>query len=231
MIKMNKRKIGILIILFVSVCFLAISFVSAVKYTGPCHTLWEKHDTVWEKKSTGTQYDKIVEKNGKFYKRYLNFVSRSVVGCKHKSHLENNPADYPYKYQTYGVDPDKPYIYKIAKQKTTGKIFFNPSTKPYDHTYVKLGKGENIAIHYSWIDRQYYKNLMIITTWPKKITAKDDLAKYHRLVKASVTFTKNSNGKILASTKTFTPSKVWGDISYRPKNGYIPRFARVTYVY
>ena len=233
-----KKLIICLFLLFIS--FLLLSSVdAATKYVDICHGGDLKHKTTWEVKLAGKYYEGIVKRNGKYYKKYLHNYERSISGCKHPSHqkynlMQGQPKDTPYEYVTqgiYGIKSKPTYSYKLMKQKTTNKINFNKNWRNY--AIKPLGKRDTIVLYYSGnVDKQWSKNTMYVKLGYKLASGPDDdNARDHKMIKASVTFTKNQNGKILTQTKTFTPHKKWDHIMFNPKNNYKPQFARITYAY
>ena len=94
-----------------------------------------------------------------------------------------------------------------------------------------IGKNEYVHVRYNIKAQQGPKNQMFII-----IEGKYADAKYYRLEKATVKFSKKENGKTVYSTKNFKAYKeetmsggYTYSIYYSPKNGYKPYYATVTY--
>ena len=220
---MKLRKTLILLILLITVVGASISFVSAVKYNDWCNNTDKTHKTTWEKIPAGTEFKDIVKISGKYYKRYYNLCTRSIANCTHESHKAT--GDYPYSYSIWGRDTDKPYTYRLAKTKTTGNINFNKNSNNYG--LKNLGKNDTIQVYYSYKGGRWDKNTMFINLGYKYPDEPgDNIARNHKLVKASVKFVKGKT----SITKTFTPNR-YGNITYKVKNGYTPQLTKITYAY
>ncbi|MCL2114794.1 MAG: hypothetical protein FWH29_01060 [Methanobrevibacter sp.] len=124
--------------------------------------------------------------------------------------------------QVTEIKPDKTNLTKNSSNtstKTTGEIFFGENTvnKP-------IGKGDFAGIYYSGnFDGQYEKNTMNIRLWSSSFDPQ-----HHKLIEASVKFSKKVNGETYYTTKIFKPDEN-GEIIYSPENGYKPYSATITY--
>ncbi|MCL2312441.1 MAG: hypothetical protein FWC41_09340 [Firmicutes bacterium] len=161
---MSKRKIFILILLFFTLCCLAIGFVSATKFTEKCPAGDFRHKTVWEIKLNGKEYDKNVKIKGKYYKRYTNFYTKKVIGCKHPSHqkynlMQGQPRKKPFTYQLWGKSNwgKKPqYSYKLIKDNQVVKV--TTKEKFIKTQTVKEGSFEKVYNHYKVTKKTLYGN-------------------------------------------------------------------------
>ena len=227
---MKLKKSLILVFLFIAIAGLTVSAVSAIKYTDTCQGGDLKHKTTWNIKPVGKDFDGFIKKNGKYYKRYQNLFQRDVVGCNHPSHGKQDSyyKTHPYQYSHQGIGGQgiyKDYSYKLAKKKTTGKVYLNTKIN-----YTDKSLGKNDLIEFSWSgnkDGQGSKHIMMVNLGYKYAEGPDDdIARQHKMIKASVKFIKGKN----SMSKTFKPNK-YGSIIYEVKNGYVPYYTKITYVY
>jgi len=113
-----------------------------------------------------------------------------------------------------------------AATKTTGKIYFKSND-----VNKAIGNGDYVNVAYlpKGSPEGYKPNSMVIAGWSQDVGGSQDYGlNYHKLTKAKVMFSKKVNGKTVTRTKTFNFGK-YDIITYRPKNGYKPKYAIITY--
>jgi len=235
---MKYKKIMLIVMLMV-VFSLAIGAVNSTTFVDTCHGGDLNHDTTWEKKIESKSYKGVIEKNGKYYKKYIITYQYGVIGCTHKSHekynvMQGKAKDAPYTYANVNsANPEIKYELINSSIKKTGKFYFIKSASQkfglFSWNLKNLGKDDYLIISYYSPKAIENKNTLFIEAKRPFIESTDNFAEHHQITKAKITFVKKVNGKAYYSTKTFQPNKK-GIITYKPKNAYKPYYTEITYL-